>query len=442
LLHRFAGLLAFAACLSAPLSFAGALVPQFIQLLFPLTVVLLLYLFPVSTQVYASSKALSIPISLILVFIFILFFRLIAAFVCSQLGFTSVKLTYSVLFKDIAYYLLCGFSMLIGYALSSSSLYYKRLSLNLILSSATVSFIVGLYQILSGYSRPSGLAAEPRFFAALIIVYSFCIVYSKVLRSSRLISLLFCVPLFFLLWRASSTYVLISVPLLILAYSELFNFPDLLFRSLFSLRISPAFCVFLCLFCLIFLYFTLSGFSIYQLLNIRANYQYLFHDLGTALQNFSNFLDIMLSRSSFLDDQIKLPLLISLNYPIITLLGTGFPFVLTSFFPLFSDSAAWMTDGITIRGSFNFLQYLLDLGFPVTIFLTFFVVIVLRRNVALYRSILYCSTSHHALLHLFFTSFFVLGFFIYGSSSFPFYIAAGWCLHNFRSSTSVPSILV
>ena len=423
------------------LPFVGSLLPQFIQSLLPLLLTPFVLLFHPYFLINSNfTGGFRVPYNLLYLFFFVLIFRLTIAFVYTFYGHISINLYETYLLKDVLSYFMCGYLMFLGYSLSSSSLFYKSLALWSIFLSFLISLGFGLYQIFVDQSRPHGLTYEPRFFAAAILIFCFYIFYVRYSSLYSLMAILFSfILLIFLLWRSSSTYNLISIPLLALFRLS----PKAIFihlrRRLFSLKVSrtSVFLIFFSFALIFFIFF--SNLSFYQLANIRLNYQLLLSDIFTTIHNPSSFSDLLLGTGSYLDDQIKLPILICINHPLAFFVGTGFPFILTSFFPFVSDAAGWMTNESTIFASFNLLQYALDLGVPLTLFLVIISIIVIRRNF-LYCGLIRMGTrSPDQSLQILFLAIFILGFFIYGSASSPYYIAAGWCIHRSLIPSSITS---
>jgi hypothetical protein len=248
---------------------------------------------------------------------------------------------------------------------------------------------IGLYAYDTDFGlRISSLCGEPKFFSSVLVISIFYI--KDKIKSDRNIKNIFVLLLLiYLLYRAGSGNGYLSFIILLIANMYLWK-PKLLLLGLSFITI--------------FVFFFISN---YEYFNLRASHVVIIESIKTGQISFQGW-----------DDLIALPLMSWLKYPFFLI--SGFGFNLNHFFALeFLKYATWLDGNTYINGNFSIIDYISSFGIllPVVLFIH------LTRKTQKY---LKRKRSDELKLLVRFTYYiFVVGFFIGGNISIPFFASIG-----------------
>ncbi|MBC7489092.1 MAG: hypothetical protein H7240_02845 [Glaciimonas sp.] len=241
--------------------------------------------------------------------------------------------------------------------------------------------------------RPSGLAAEPKNLSVYIVVLAFLLwedrLEGKWAAAIRIGAICICVFLF-LATSSGNGYV---VAMLLMAV------------RLVMARAWNAIAVTVIL--TIGTYIFLDRFSLDDL-GLRGSHS----DLLKSLSD----LDLLM-----FDDLIFLPLLAWRDNILNLLLGFG-PGLLHYFAKAYISEATWVTNDVYIKGNISVINYISQFGI-VVFSIIFFLVFSKARRLLIVK-----VQNRDRALDIFFINSFVIGAFISGNISIPFYLSIGWIL--------------
>lgn len=250
---------------------------------------------------------------------------------------------------------------------------------------------VGLYAYDIDFGlRVSSLCSEPKYFSSvLVIAFFYYIELTRTYRSNRTFKFLFIGLIIFLLYRSGSANGYLSFIILFFVFLSVWKPKLILFSTLFLLFS----CVWLV--------------SNYELFNLRSSHVIIIESIKNGQISFQGW-----------DDLIVLPLMSWIKYPYFLVLGFGFN--LNHFFASeFVQQATWLDANTYINGSFSIIDLISNFGILFPLFL--FVYLSIKTQKILIMEV---SKDLKLVVKLAYYTF-VVGFFIGGNVSIPFFSSIG-----------------
>lgn len=266
---------------------------------------------------------------------------------------------------------------------------------------------VGLYAYDTDFGlRVSSLCSEPKYFSSILVVAIFYFIDKlKISSTNRISKYFFLILLIFLLIRAGSGNGYLAFIILLIVNIYMWKPKTFLF-SFFFISIS----------CLWFV-------SNYEMFNLRASHVIIIESIKNGQISFEGW-----------DDLIVLPLMSWFEYPLFLI--SGFGFNLNHFFALeFMKYATWLDGNTYINGNFSIIDYISSFG--IFLPMTLFVYLTIKT-----RKFLKGEISDELKLVVRFAYYtFVVGFFIGGNISAPFFASIGILFYYVANNTSSKNLV-
>jgi len=250
---------------------------------------------------------------------------------------------------------------------------------------------VGLYAYDIDFGlRVSSLCIEPKYFSSVLVIsFFYFIELIRNYRSNRTVKFFFLLLIILLLYRSGSGNGYLSFIILFLVNLYVWKPRLILFTSLLVL--------FLCIWFV----------SNYELFNLRASHVIIIESIKNRQISFQGW-----------DDLIVLPLMSWIKYPFFLIFGFGFN--LNHFFASeFIQQATWLDGNTYINGNISIIDFISNFGFFLPIIL--FIYLTIKTKKALTREV---SRDLKSVIKLAYYTF-VVGFFIGGNISIPFFSSVG-----------------